>query len=536
MAIGQLDLAARPVVEPASDASRLRTAFWAFVVAHVIVWTLVPLVSCPNAALDSVEMVYWGREWQLGYSKHPPLVAWLSAAVVSFTGPSPWGLYLAAQLTVAVCFWCAWRLGNEVAGPRIALAGVAALEGSFFLTFESTVLNNNLGLYPFWALAILSFYWALKRQQLRYWLATGLWVGCGLLCKYSMAVLPLVFAAFLLANSAARRAWRTPGPYLAALTAAATFGPHLWWAYELGFPTLKWAASRTHGAATLVGQLVAPVAFAFSEMLSLVLVLLVALPIVGFRPRLRSLPPDRRWDRDFLLAMTLGPFASLVLLSLLANVQFRGMHGSHLWPFVGLVWLWTLNAQPTTAQLRNSLRVAGLVGAVICVAFVVRSTGSAYLIGKASRERFPGAQLASEVERIWRERYDCPLTVVGGDCWLAGNIAFYSGDRPRVHLQECSWIDREEFLRHGGVLVWNATEWGDETIPSYYADLSPICVLPAVSLPQQTGAKVPEARIGLAIIPPPAGGARGDLARDRRPAVARPRVAERLELPGVKLR
>src|SRR5262245_35396541 len=41
--------------------------------AHLVVWTVLPILTCPNLQLDLAEDLALGKEWQLGYWKHPPL-------------------------------------------------------------------------------------------------------------------------------------------------------------------------------------------------------------------------------------------------------------------------------------------------------------------------------------------------------------------------------------------------------------------------------------------------------------------------------
>jgi hypothetical protein len=411
---------------------------------------------------------------------------------------------------------------------------VLALEGSLFLTFEGTVFNNNVGLYPFWALSILFFYWALRRDRLRYWLATGLWIGLGLMCKYSMAVAPLVFALFLIFDPRSRPAIKRPGPYLALLAAAGAFAPHLWWAAQRGFPTVVYAAQRTRNASPLLGRLLCPLSFTVAEILSLALVFVIVLPLVGWRPRLRKLAADDRWNRNFLLATTFAPFGLLLLTSIVANVHFRGMHGSHLWPFLGLTCLFVFELRPAGGDTRRIVRRAAFAGALLLSAFVMRATLAPYVLGRATRENFPGAQLAAEVEELWRNRYGRPLSLVGGDSWLAGNVAFYSGDRPSVYEGECSWLDKEEFRRRGGVVMWNASNWGAE-LPDVFDIACPVELQTELLVRQRTSANLPPVRVGVAFVAPPA--TAFDWLAARKASVRSPQaVAERLDAPSVKLR
>ena len=53
----------------------------AVLVLHLLIWTLLPLLLSHNLQLDLVEDLALGREWQLGYWKHPPLPWWAADAI-----------------------------------------------------------------------------------------------------------------------------------------------------------------------------------------------------------------------------------------------------------------------------------------------------------------------------------------------------------------------------------------------------------------------------------------------------------------------
>ena len=50
-----------------------------FLIAHLIIWTLVPSISNHNLPLDTIEALAWGSNLDWGYSKHPPLSAFAVA-------------------------------------------------------------------------------------------------------------------------------------------------------------------------------------------------------------------------------------------------------------------------------------------------------------------------------------------------------------------------------------------------------------------------------------------------------------------------
>src|SRR5947199_9173315 len=99
---------------------RPQAAFAAFLACHFLVWTLLPAVLYPNLPLDLIEALTYGREWQLGYDKLPPLPWWLVEVAYRAFGVD-WVYYLSAQITVLAAFWLVWRLARRLTGPAAAL-------------------------------------------------------------------------------------------------------------------------------------------------------------------------------------------------------------------------------------------------------------------------------------------------------------------------------------------------------------------------------------------------------------------------------
>ena len=48
-----------------------------FLFAHLIIWTAVPSISNNNLPLDTIEALAWGSSLDWGFSKHPPLSAFV---------------------------------------------------------------------------------------------------------------------------------------------------------------------------------------------------------------------------------------------------------------------------------------------------------------------------------------------------------------------------------------------------------------------------------------------------------------------------
>src|SRR5256886_6245954 len=94
---------------------RPQTAFAVFLALHVVVWTALPTLLYPNLPLDLIEALIYGREWQLGYDKLPPLPWWL-VEVVHRLGGHDAAYYPLAQGSVIAALALVWPTGRSMPG------------------------------------------------------------------------------------------------------------------------------------------------------------------------------------------------------------------------------------------------------------------------------------------------------------------------------------------------------------------------------------------------------------------------------------
>src|SRR5262249_34072282 len=126
---------AQPLRSADTQSGRWQRYFYMLAAGHLVVWTLVCLATQPNATLDTVEMVFWGRHWLWGYYKHPPLPAWISSVLLDLGGGSLVLLYAVAQAGTVTCMWAVWRLARELVSLKLAFFSAALLECSYYYTF-----------------------------------------------------------------------------------------------------------------------------------------------------------------------------------------------------------------------------------------------------------------------------------------------------------------------------------------------------------------------------------------------------------------
>src|SRR5512134_2390685 len=106
---------------------RPQAAFAAFVALHLLVWTALPTLLYPNLPLDLIEALTYGREWQLGYDKLPPLPWWLIEVLHRVLGIEA-AYYALAQLAVVAAFAAVWATARPLVGAVGALVAVLVLD------------------------------------------------------------------------------------------------------------------------------------------------------------------------------------------------------------------------------------------------------------------------------------------------------------------------------------------------------------------------------------------------------------------------
>src|SRR5688572_9731418 len=139
---------------------------------HLVIWTLLPILVCPNLQLDLAEDLALGKEWQLGYWKHPPLPWWAADLVYRVIGDVH-AVYLLGPLAAVACLWAVWRLARDMVGPVQALVAVLALEGLHFFNFSVVKFAHDQMQLPFWALTALFLWRGLARGRALDWAVAG---------------------------------------------------------------------------------------------------------------------------------------------------------------------------------------------------------------------------------------------------------------------------------------------------------------------------------------------------------------------------
>ena len=448
---------------------RPRAAFAAFLALHVVVWTALPAVLYPNLPLDLIEALTYGREWQLGYDKLPPLPWWLVEVVYQTVGFDT-AYYALAQIAVVSAFAAVWLTALPLVGAVGALVAVLILDGLHYFHFTAAKFNHDVIQLPLWALAGYAFHAALRRGRMVHWLLLGVAIGLALWAKYFVVVLAVPLALFLLIDREARAALATPGPFVALAVALAIMAPHLFWLVQSDFLPFAYASARAAPSRGLLDHVLHPLAFALGQLAFLLPALFIAAAVIWPRPKAQmsdaAAPPAAAkadaFDRRIVTLLAFGPAAMTVALSALSGRGAIAMWGYPLWLFLGLWIVLYARAATEPARLGRIVGVWAGVFALFAIAFAASYSVLPAIDHRYRAVFYPGDRLADELARRFRAATGRPLTYVIGTMWDGGNVAHYAPEQPRVLIdgdwRRAPWIDLGDLRSKGAVVVWTGSD------------------------------------------------------------------------------
>ncbi len=423
---------------------------------HVILWSALPMLMFYNPPLDMIEGVTWGRLWEWGYEKHPPLAAWITQGLIELVGTPFWKAYfILSPACVALCLLAVWKTARLYMPQEESLLATLLLLGCYYYHFTAPEFNPNMLLLPLWAWFAFVFYHAVMRQKASWWLATAALAGLSMLAKYTSA-LPLAAAFLMLVfTPEGLKSFKNPWFYLSCVVFIAIIALHLLWALENQFSGLKYLESASHkDAYSPLNHVFYPIRFIYSQFLALFGLFLAF--FIGFGFKLKpKMPHGLGFRAAFPWVMGLAPVVLTLLFSLLTASKIKSMWGTPLWSFSGLLlFLWL---QPRLSPKATKRLTIALL--TIYIGFAA-AYPLQFTLALHKRGHFPGNQLSEAVSRLWYAEYASPLPIIGGGQWFAGNVAFFSPDTPKVYDElnpaKSNGLNDKAFLEKGGVILWEA--------------------------------------------------------------------------------
>jgi len=158
----------------------------------------------------------WSKHLALSYYSKPPLIAYTQFLGTSLWGDTALGVRFFSPVIATLLGLVLLRFFAREVNARAGFFLLLIITAAPLLAVGSVLMTVDSLSVLFWTLAMLAGWRAVQdNAKTRDWLRVGLWMGLGLLSKYTELFQWLCWAVFFVLWPPARRQLRRPGPYLA---------------------------------------------------------------------------------------------------------------------------------------------------------------------------------------------------------------------------------------------------------------------------------------------------------------------------------
>lgn len=378
---------------------------------------------------DVLEAWTFGRTFEWGSSKHPPLMEWVARAWTSGFPLTNWSFQLLALVNSAIALWAVDLISRRfVRGDKRIIVLLLLMVPPTYQLFAQR-FNANAVLLAVWPIATYCFLRSFETRELKWAVAAGTTAALAMLGKYYSIFLIGSFALAALCHPQRRAYLGSSAPWISAAAGLVALGPHLFWLATTGAMPITYALT-SHAGKAFIPALLEALNFILGAALLLSLPAAIWATIAG--PRLKMATRDFREMDPLLFLLFLTTAGTIALPTITAVVV--GTHMPGVWASQGLFLLVVLAVCGTSYPIERFYTVNLIVivaGTALIAAVLIAPLHAYYHNTHPLNEGRNFYRLSAvELTRQWHEQSDVPLPTVGGDEGLALGAAFYSPDHP----------------------------------------------------------------------------------------------------------
>jgi membrane-associated phospholipid phosphatase len=199
---------------------------------------------------DEAYQWVWSKHLALSYYSKPPMIAYTQFLGTHLGGDTEFGVRFFSPVLAALTGLMLFRFVARYASARAAFILLIVATTTPLLALGSILMTIDPLSVFFWVMAMLAGWRAVQPESTtKDWIWTGLWMGLGLLSKYTELLQWICLLIFFLAWKPARQQLRRPGPYVALLVNALCALPILIWNSQHHWVTVSHVATNAglHG-------------------------------------------------------------------------------------------------------------------------------------------------------------------------------------------------------------------------------------------------------------------------------------------------
>ncbi len=204
-----------------------------------------------DLAPDEAQYWDWSRHLDWSYYSKGPAVAYIIAFSTALFGATEFGVRLPSVIISALLGWLFYAFTYKLfRSKRTAFFSALVPLLTPLFTTGGLLMTTDPPLILFYSLALYFFYSATtvteRRKSGGYWVVTGIFLGLGLLCKYTAFLIYPSLFLFLLFSRSDRKWLLSPWPYVAFLISLLFFIPEILWNMKYDWVTFRHVLGQTH--------------------------------------------------------------------------------------------------------------------------------------------------------------------------------------------------------------------------------------------------------------------------------------------------
>jgi 4-amino-4-deoxy-L-arabinose transferase-like glycosyltransferase len=217
----------------------LRAGLLVIVVVMVARW-LYLASDIIELSQDEAYQWQWSKHLALAYYSKPPLIAYTQFVGTALWGDNVFGVRFFAPLIAAALGIMVLRFFAREVGARVGFFLLLCMLATPLLSVGATLMTVDPLSVLFWTAAMFAGWMAIRPEAgAREWAWVGLWMGLGLLSKFTQLFQLLCWAVFFALWRPARVHLRRPGPWLALAINLLAFTPVFIWNQQHGWITAE---------------------------------------------------------------------------------------------------------------------------------------------------------------------------------------------------------------------------------------------------------------------------------------------------------
>ncbi|KTD33741.1 dolichyl-phosphate mannosyltransferase [Legionella nautarum] len=284
-----------------------------FFVLSILFIFLLRIMFMLKANLLVEEAYYWNYSNHLDFSflDHPPMVALLIKLGTLVFGVNEWGVRVATLPCFILTGYFSFKLTSLIK-KKARWYSLVLLSLLPFFFIHSLIITPDIPLTLSWSATLYYLYQAIVLDKTKSWYWAGLWIGIGLLSKYTIVMLGLSTIIYLIFDSDSRKWFLRREPYCCSMISLTIFIPVIYWN-----ATHQWASFLFQSSRRFHDSF----SFSFHILISLVLIYLTPAGIFGLSTLL-----SKEYSKKLITIKTKHFFQIYMLVPLLFFSLFSLFH------------------------------------------------------------------------------------------------------------------------------------------------------------------------------------------------------------------